>query len=184
MKILVTQSEIRRPPFFFPADILERSWYSLLTGHEIIPVPNLPDKKFDNNWDCLIITGGNDSIARHLTEDKLFKIADENNKPIIGFCHGAFVVNDLSGGINSNIDGHFDVNHTIEMEGSIYNVNSFHSQGILKLAPNFQSIAIDKDGNCEAFQHKSKLQWGILWHPERMEHPLLPTHLINFLNVI
>ena len=184
MKLLVTQSEIRRPPFFFAMDSLERSWYSLLAGHEIILAPNIPNKDFDTNWDCLIITGGGDSIDRHLTEDKLFKLADSNNKPIIGFCHGAFVINELSGGINSSIDGHAGVEHTVEMEGSTHTVNSYHTQFIDKLALGFKSMATDQDGNCEAFQHQSKPQWGVLWHPERMKHPLLPSQLLNFLNIL
>ena len=182
MKLLVTQSEIKRPPFFFAADLLERSWYSLLAGHEIILAPNMPDRDFGNEWDCLIITGGGDSIDRHLTENKLFDFANTNNKPIIGFCHGAFVINELSGGINGNIDGHAVVNHTIEMESKTYTVNSYHTQYIEKLAPEFESIATDMQGNCEAFHNQSKLQWGVLWHPERMKHPLLPSQLSNFLN--
>jgi gamma-glutamyl-gamma-aminobutyrate hydrolase PuuD len=182
MRILITQSEIKRPPFFFASDYLERSWYSLLNKHELIPAPNLPNKDFDTNWDCLVITGGSDSIDRYLTENKLFKMADDNNKPIIGFCHGAFVINELAGGINSSIDNHAGVDHNVYMEESTHTVNSYHSQYISRLASNFESIATDKDGNCEAFQHQSKLQWGVLWHPERMINPLLPSQLSNFLN--
>jgi hypothetical protein len=70
------------------------------------------------------------------------------------------------------------------MENATYNVNSYHTQFIEALASNFKSIATDKDGNCEAFQHEYKLQWGVLWHPERMKHPLLPKELSNFLNII
>ena len=183
-KLLLTQTEIRRPPFFFASDLLERSWYSLLAGHEIVLAPNIPNRDFDTNWDCLIITGGGDSINRHLTENKLFKIAEDNNKPIIGFCHGAFVINELSGGINGNIEGHIGIDHTIEMENNFHNVNSYHTQFIETLAPNFKSIATDINGNCEAFKHEYKPQWGVLWHPERMLHPLLPKELSNFLNII
>ena len=48
-------------------------------------------------------------------------------------------------------------------------VNSYHSWGIDAngLAKDLDIIAVDNDGNIEAFEHKKKKLLGIMWHPER-----------------
>lgn len=182
MKILITQSELSRPPFFFAHDGLERSWYDLFAGHQLIPAPNIPTTDWSQiEFDCLVISGGNDSIDRHLTEDILYRLALDQNKLIVGVCHGAFVVNDLAAGINGRIDNHIGIDHTIFMGGQTFVVNSFHSQYIAQLAPGFEIVAQDSLENPEAFKHIFLPIWGIVWHPERMTRPVLPATLADIL---
>lgn len=181
MRILISQRDVRIPPSFFVFDALERSWNEFLNKHHLIPVPNLSKIDETIEFDCLVLTGGPDSIERHLTEDLLFHHALKLGKPIIGFCHGAFAVNDLTGGTNGTIDGHVHVDHEIIMENKIYTVNSFHGQCIDKLGPNIEKIAMDLDGYVEAFKHKYKPIYGIVWHPERMKEPVLPNDVRSIL---
>ena len=182
MKILITQAEFKNPPFFFIHDGLERSWYHLLKGHTLIPAPNIPNHDFESfEWDCLMFTGGNDSMGRHLTENHLYALADLLGKPIVGFCHGAFAVNDLAAGINGRVEGHVGSDHQVMMDNKTWLVNSFHSQNIAQLAPGFESLATDLQGNTEAFRHIFKPIWGVVWHPERMERPVLPKCLAELL---
>lgn len=181
MRILISQRDFRIPPSNFTFDALERSWYELFKKHNLIPVPNLGVIDESIEFDCLVLTGGPDSIKRHLTEDLLFDHAMRLNKPIFGFCHGAFAVNDLTGGINGIIDGHIQVDHEIIMENKIHTVNSYHGQSIDKLGPEMQKIAMDLDGYTEAFKHKTEDIYGIVWHPERMKNPVLPKKLVEFL---
>mgnify|MGYP003335356416 CR=1 FL=1 len=181
MRILISQRDVRIPPSHFTFDALERSWYKLLHKHHLIPVPNLGKIDESIDFDCLVLTGGPDSIERHITEDLLFHHAGKLGKPIIGFCHGAFAVNDLTGGINGNVEGHIQVDHEIFMEGKIYTVNSFHGQSINKLGPEMEKIAMDLDGYTEAFKHKDREIYGIVWHPERMKNPVLPKSVENLL---
>lgn len=182
MKILITQAEFKNPPFFFVHDGLERSWYHLLAGHDVIVAPNIPNFAFDRvEWDCLMLTGGNDSVGRHLTENHLYQMADTLGKPIVGFCHGAFAVNDLAAGVNGRIPGHVGADHDIIMEDRTWTVNSFHSQCIAQLAPGFEILAQDIQGHPEAFRHIFKPIWGVVWHPERMSAPVLPQSLANLL---
>lgn len=163
-------------------DCLERSWYRLFAGHTITVAPNIPDLEFENHeFDCLVLTGGGDSVARHLTENRLYEIAKQRAKPILGFCHGAFAINDLEGGINSYINGHVDVAHHVMMGTTLQMVNSYHSQAVAKLAPAFDAVATDQDGNAEAFKHTFLDIWGVVWHPERMTDPVLPPYLADFL---
>jgi putative glutamine amidotransferase len=182
MKILISQRDVRIPPSFFTFDALERSWYNFFLGHQLIPVPNLGYIDKNIEFDCLVLTGGPDSIERNKTENLLFFFALERNKSIIGFCHGAFAINDLTGGINGIIKGHVCTEHEIIMESQIHTVNSYHGQSIEKLGSEMEKIAFDMDGNIEAFKHKTKSIHGIVWHPERMNNPVLPSDVSTILN--
>lgn len=174
MKILISQRDVRIPPSYFQFDALERSWYKFLNRHHLIPVPNLIEIDKTLEFDCLVLTGGPDSVERHLTEDALFRHAYNLEKPIIGFCHGAFVVNDLTGGINGTISNHVHTDHYVQVDGIKQLVNSFHGQCIEVIGNDMQAIAIAEDGSIEAIKHKYKPVYGVVWHPERMETPVLP----------
>lgn len=183
MKIIISQQERRLPPFFFTQDALERGWYRLLAGHDICPVPNIPDFDFESmQFDCLILSGGNDSVDRHLTEDRLYALAESRALPIIGVCHGAFAVNDLAGGRNAQITGHVDQDHVIRMDSQEFEVNSYHGQCIEQLPPGFEPVAHDLSGVIECFRHIFRPTWGVVWHPERQRQPVLPQDLAEFLH--
>jgi len=173
MKILISQLEYVKPPRNFVFDALERSYYDFLHDHKLLPAPNI-NKVAYNDYDCLVLTGGPDSVTRNQTENTLYAHAMSKGKPIIGICHGAFVINELAGGVNGSIEGHVDKDHSVTMGGKIYTVNSYHTQMIKRLPEDFVSIAEDKDGNPEAFRHRSLPVFGIVWHPERMLDPVLP----------
>ena len=68
------------------------------------------------------------------------------------------------------------------MEGQEHVVRCFHSQSIETLAKNFVAIAHDKQGNIEAFRHNKLPIYGIVWHPERMEVPVLPEDVKKLLD--
>ena len=61
-------------------------------------------------------------------------------------------------------------------------VNSFHTVGIASLAEELVAIAMDREYNIEAFKHKEKRIWGVVWHPERMENPVLPPEVKKLLD--
>ncbi|NDB65061.1 MAG: hypothetical protein EB168_05250 [Euryarchaeota archaeon] len=44
------------------------------------------------------------------------------------------------------------------------------------------ATAWDKQGHPEAFKHRYQDVWGVLWHPERMDQPVLPTDLQELLD--
>jgi gamma-glutamyl-gamma-aminobutyrate hydrolase PuuD len=181
MKILISQQEFIHSRNNFPFDALERSFYVFLRGHELIPAPNI-NKVHYNDYDCLLLTGGPDSLSRHLTENLLYQHATQNDRAVLGICHGAFAINDLLGGKNGQVEGHRNTEHTVVLEGKEIMVNSYHSQCIRELADELYPLAHDEQGNCEAFKHKSKQQWGVVWHPERMSDPVLPDAVREFLS--
>jgi len=180
MNIAITQRELIIRNVHY--DCLDHNWYTLLKNHKIFAIPNQGLYNLDN-IDLLIFGGGNNSELRKETETKTFKMAIEKDIPIIGICHGAFVLNLLHGGdIFEDIDDHHGVEHEVELEGEWQMVNSFHTVGIATLAEELVAIAKDREYNIEAFKHKEKRIWGIVWHPERMDKPILPKEIKELLN--
>lgn len=60
-------------------------------------------------------------------------------------------------------------------------VNSYHHQGIRKLAPIYRTAALAPDGLIEAFEGKDPSWWviGVQWHPENEGHISLDMQLIE-----
>ena len=176
MKIAITQRQISINNIVY--DCLEQGWYRLLDSHEIIVVPNLLD--IDLDVDMLVLSGGNSSQNRYDTEMALCEWANENNIPILGVCHGAFFLNFLYGGMNGDIDNHYEVDHHISLENTTVVVNSYHKMAIAELGSDLQAISYCDD-IVEGFKHRTKPIWGLVWHPERMEEPVLPRDLRKLL---
>lgn len=177
MKIAITQRQTVINGITY--DCLEQGWYRLFFEHELIIVPNLIH--IDLDVDMLVLTGGNHTEARRKTELWCCEQADRTGIPILGVCHGAFFLNYALGGINAEITGHRNIEHTVTMEGEEHIVNSYHEQCIYELGKNLKPIAWT-DHHTEAFKHVDKPIWGLVWHPERMEDPVLPSDLRKLIN--
>jgi gamma-glutamyl-gamma-aminobutyrate hydrolase PuuD len=67
------------------------------------------------------------------------------------------------------------------MKDGKYEVNSYHTQSISKISDDFEVIAVDELDNIEAFKHKTKQIYGVVWHPERMTIPVLPASIKTLL---
>ena len=118
------------------------------------------------------------------------KIALELNKPILGICRGAQVLNICLGGTiyqdisytNKNFVKHSQnakgniKTHSVEIVnsellesilGKEIDVNSFHHQIVKDLVKNLKASAYSKDGIIEAIEKEdAKFVVGIQWHPE------------------
>ena len=128
-------------------------------------IRNDTTQDFENladSLDCLILTGGDDSTLRRIVEIKIAKLMLQRNKPIIGVCHGAFLLTDLMGGVVSDVITHMDTSHEVWYFGERKIVNSYHNEG-----------------HCESWID-GKIA-AIVWHPERMEVPWLPDEIENLL---
>ena len=159
-------------------DSLEHSWYQFLDGHRLTYIPNTLDQDFErlaDELDCLIITGGDDSHIRRSTELKIGSLMMMQTKPILGICHGAFMMTDVLGGRVVDCDGHLDCDHNIIYHGTSITVNSFHNQAIDKVHSTARILATDDQGRVEAWI--DRVICGIVWHPERMENPFLPSEI-------
>lgn len=165
-------------------DSIEHGWYRYLKDHTLIFVSNRLDQDFQKiseECDCLIITGGDDSSIRRTTEFNLAKRVMAQCKPVLGVCHGAFMLTDVLGGVVAPEEGHMDTTHTINYFGEQRAVNSFHGQSIKQLHRTATSLATDDQGNCEAWIDGTLA--GVVWHPERMETPWMPSEISNLLKL-
>jgi len=165
-------------------DSLDHNWYSYLSNHTLYFIPNRLDQdftQFANILDCLIITGGDDSAIRRTTELKLATKMMLLKKPILGICHGCFLLQDVLGGKISEIDNHYNNDHIVIYNNKVYNVNSHHTLGITQLHSKGNILATDKNDNIEAWIDDNIA--GIVWHPERMENPFIPIEINNLLGI-
>lgn len=184
MKIGLTQRILNYNNIAY--DCIEHGWYQLLHNHTLFIIANNEQQDFKQliqDLDIIIFTGGDASPKRLLTEIRLLTECYKQNKHIIGVCHGAFFINELEDGINKECEGHHNTEHKIIMSGEEYTVNSFHTNKITKVGDNFEILATTEDGDIEAFKHKDKSIWGIVWHPERMSETILPKDLKSLLTL-
>ena len=159
-------------------DLIEHGWYSYLAGHTLVYLANTPEQDFDQiarQLDLFIITGCDDTPLRRIAELKLAGARMRQGRPVLGVCHGCFLLTHTLGGIVNNTEGHYDVDHSVIYRGQLYVVNSFHSNYIFKLHESAQSLAVDSDGHCEAWMDGT--MFGVAWHPERMDRPWLPDEI-------
>lgn len=173
---------------------LDQRWTFIANrlGYFPLPLSNIqtelvPDYMEALNLGGLLLSGGNsitsfdpsaDDAAPERDEFELAIISEALNRniPIIAVCRGMQILNIYMGGKLSPIKGHVAVRHPIISTGSPYplpeKTNSYHEWSIAPddLAEDLIPIAIDEDGNIEAFLNMEKRCLGIMWHPER-EYP-------------
>ena len=164
-------------------DSLDQGWYQYLDGHTLSVIPNTPNLldfgAIAKELDAFIITGGDDSTIRRVTETKLATNMMARRKPIIGVCHGAFLLTELLGGRVGEVEGHQDVEHVVNYFGELKTVNSHHSLSIIDPHPKATTLVTDLYGNCESFIDNNIA--GIVWHPERMKEPWIPEEIEQLL---
>lgn len=163
-------------------DATQHGWYSYLKGHTLVPIPNRVDQDFEQvaqDLDVLIITGGDDSVLRRTVELKLAGQMTLRQRPVIGLCHGAFLLAEVLGGSVENCIGHHNTEHEVLYFGDRHQVNSYHNLAIARLPDCATALAHDSEGNCEAWI--SGNTGGIVWHPERMREPWIPDEIKNLI---
>ena len=206
---ITLDSENKKTYSKFPWYALRENYLSSLSELNAVPIPILHEKKLINNFskllDGLIITGGDFDIDPKIYNQKkkgsknikskrtsfeinIFNKFLEINKPILGICGGAQLINVATGGnliqdLKKVIINHEQVNSrnetshkiTIRKKTKLYDickkriikVNSAHHQAIKKLGKDLEISAVASDGVIEGIEHKTH-KWciGLQWHPE------------------
>lgn len=162
-------------PRFLKRSMPETSWLML---------PNLGAEISDYveklGVSSLIFSGGEEwgiFPLRDETEQELFHWAAD--KPMLGICRGAQVINQLLGGNVTSVQAHVACKHKIKLDTRIAGleecvVNSYHNFGIgaADLAAGLIPFAWSPDGYIEGFISADDSRiCGIMWHPEREEAP-------------
>ena len=165
-------------------DSIEHAWYRFLDGHKLFFIPNTLEQDFaelTDQLDCVIITGGDDSVPRRATELKIASSMMMAYKPILGICHGAFLLTDVLGGEVDTVEGHSNTTHTVHYAGREIQVNSYHNLGIKTTHSTAQCLVTDPAGHCEAWIDGQMA--GIVWHPERMLDPFIPAEILKVMKL-
>jgi gamma-glutamyl-gamma-aminobutyrate hydrolase PuuD len=164
-------------------DAIEHGWYTYLKQHTLVPIPNITDQDFKStqDLDALIITGGDDSSLRRTVELKISTMMMQQGKPVLGICHGAFLLADVLGADIVSVDGHRDVQHKISYFGEIQTVNSYHDLAICTPHRSATVLCVDPEGHCEAWIDGNLA--GVVWHPERMQQPWMPDEITQLLKL-
>jgi len=163
-------------------DSIEHGWYSYLNGHTLFFIPNNLDQDFQHLADTLdsfVITGGDDTALRRTVETKLASAMMQRGKPVVGICHGAFLLTNLLGGSITDVDLHMEQLHPVMYFGEVKIVNSFHNISIDKLHDTGTVLCTDELGHIEAWIDGTLA--GVVWHPERMDQPWLPDEIETLL---
>lgn len=163
-------------------DAIEHGWYSYLRSHTLFYLPNTLQQNFNqiaDKLDMIILTGGDDSALRRTVETKIAAAVMQRNKPVIGICHGAFLLTDLLGGTVIDVDTHMEQLHPVWYFGEVKIVNSFHNIAIDKLHDTGTVLCTDELGHVEAWIDGKMA--GVVWHPERMDNPWLPDEIENLI---
>lgn len=174
-------------------DCLDKRWITLILnlGYLPIPLPTLSPAGLAKNWldlglDAVILSGGNNierltpddpsvSAERDAFENQLISFAIDYDLPLLGVCRGMQLINLYFGGSVSAVEAHIGCRHRLHHLSDTHTlpteVNSFHRFGVAptELAASLSPLAVDCEGNIEAFASDRDRVFGLMWHPEREE---------------
>ena len=154
---------------------LNHEWYEFLAGHEITPLSCHGSVPYVQQFDAVILAGGNDMPDIVTWRDNHYPQRDEferrlidqcriNSVPVIGICRGQHFLNYVQGGTHRLMATPYD---NVEIKLPAFTVTCHHTIQIDQLAPGFQCLQQDSAGVQELVIHKANRQLGIGWHPER-----------------
>ena len=160
---------------------LDTMWYDFIKscGFSLVPISvkqNIPQFLQKMQISGIVFSGGNDLSAvnpeevnkiRDAFEKELLKEAIKQNIPVIGVCRGMQLINDFFGGSLRQVTGHVATTHQISGKNLTRFVNSFHNYALNDIHGDFAVDFVADDGIVEAFHHKNKDVYAIMWHPER-----------------
>lgn len=154
---------------------LNHEWYDFLSGHEIVPLSCHGAVPAVNQFDVVILAGGNDMpdirtwrdnhyLLRDQFEQELIARCLEHSVPLVGVCRGSHFLNWVQGGTHKLMPEPYD---NVKIQLPYFEVTCHHTIQIDSLAPGFEVLQQDLAGVRELVIHKANRQLGIGWHPER-----------------
>ena len=137
----------------------------------------LYNTKIKSKLDLIVSSGGNTITIlnnnlpnkfRKKLDNFYFNLALKNDIKFLGICHGAqYVANFFKSKIIKK-PNHTKKKHLVKFfSGKSITVNSYHDYSVVILGNKLEKIAWSLDGSIEAFKHKKRKIFCIMWHPER-----------------
>jgi len=154
---------------------INHEWYDFLAGHNIVPLSCHSRTPQTDEFDLIILAGGNDMSDIKTWRDNHYPIRDQyehslvqqcllTNTPVVGICRGAHFLNWVSGGTHKLMDAPYD---NVKVQLPEFEVTCHHTICIDTLAPGFEILQQDINGVVELALNKSQRMLGVGWHPER-----------------
>lgn len=166
-KVLISTRTLRNGSEF-QFDALERGFFKMFRNWDITAMHNKANQNFIElaaTHDLLVLSGGDDHPQRLLTEIEALKQFRMREKPVLGICHGAFLLSQLWGGKLIDVEGHRRTEHTVNYKGKELTVNSYHGSSITEAPDGAKVLVTDQDGYIESWLLENTL--AVVWHPER-----------------
>jgi len=150
-------------------------WYDFLVGHDIVPLSCHGNMPQTDEFDLIILAGGNDMFGIKTWRDNHYPIRDHyehsliqqcllTKTPVVGICRGAHFINYVMGGTYKLMNDPYD---NVLVELPKFEVTCHHTIQNDILAPGFEVLQQDKNGIIELAVNKSQRMLGVGWHPER-----------------
>ncbi|TLD81383.1 gamma-glutamyl-gamma-aminobutyrate hydrolase family protein [Helicobacter sp. MIT 11-5569] len=129
----------------------------------------------------VILSGGNDlsslspnpnnlnsiSKMRDDYEGEIIAHCMQESMPLLGICRGTQRIAEYFGSALELLSGHVGNHQVMDSKNQSFIVNSFHRYGITALGDSLQCLTKAQDESIEAFSHKLKPIFGLMWHIER-----------------
>lgn len=154
---------------------INHEWYDFLAEHDIVPLSCHGKVPQTDEFDLIMLAGGNDMHGIKTWRDNHYPIRDHYEHsliqqclltkiPVVGICRGAHFMNYVMGGTHKLMYHPYD---NVIVPLPKFNVTCHHTIQIDMLASGFEILQQDKNGVVELAVNKSSRMLGIGWHPER-----------------
>ena len=169
---------------------LNHEWYDIFAGHEIVPLSCHGTVPQTDEFDLVVLTGGNDTVKFQTWRNNVYPVRDEfesalikqcllSRTPLIGICRGSNFLNLEQGGTVRLMDQPYD---NVKIQLPEFEVTCHHTICIDKLAPGFEILQQDSCGVIELAINQKNRQLGIGWHPERAVNAHTRSCVLDLIN--
>lgn len=171
---------------------LNHEWYDFLADHEIVPLSCHGAEPQCDEFDLVILTGGNDMPdiqtwrnnhypRRDHFEHNLIQQCLITRTPVIGICRGQHFLNSVMGGTHRLMEQPYD---NVKVQLPEFEVTCHHTICIDRLAPGFEILQQDSAGIVELVLHKENRQLGVGWHPERAVNRHTRKYILDLIHTL
>jgi putative glutamine amidotransferase len=171
---------------------LNHEWYDFMSGHDIVPISCHGVVPQTDEFDLIILAGGNDMIdiktwrdnhypLRDVFERRLIEQAMLTKTPVMGICRGAHFINWVLGGTHRLMTTPYD---NVVVNLSAMQVTCHHTICIDKLASGFEILETDSNGVIELAVHRKNRMLGVGWHPERLVNAHSRNYVLEIIDAL
>lgn len=182
----ITQRLLENTSYYEVREALSVEWGAFFKEHlqGFLPIPlsyaipfNIYVESLGENLSSVILSGGNDlnslnpnplSAMRDAYEAQILTHCLQHNLPLLGICRGAQRIAEYFDAKLECISGHIGNHQVFDISsGERFETNSFHNYGVRTLSDCLESLVEAEDSSIEAFKHKHKPIFALMWHIER-----------------